>query len=83
MNADQLLAYAETLRSYAQHSGHDLNAANLFVHKMLVQAIRGQAAAPPPMRGSDSDSAHFTPTIGPTPAPSSAAIVNAAAREVS
>ena len=40
MNAEQFLALAETLRSYAQHSGRDLNAANLFVHTMLMRAIQ-------------------------------------------
>lgn len=40
MTADQFLAFAETLRSYAQHSGRDLNAANLFVHTQLMRAIR-------------------------------------------
>ncbi len=40
MNAEQFLSLAETLRSYAQHSGRDLNAANLFVHEMLLRAIR-------------------------------------------
>jgi hypothetical protein len=42
MNAEQFLAYAETLRSYALHSGRDLNAANLFVHTMLMRALREQ-----------------------------------------
>ncbi|HYD86972.1 MAG TPA: hypothetical protein VEA80_05830 [Vitreimonas sp.] len=40
MNAEQFLSLAETLRSYAQHSGRDLNAANLFVHEMLMRAVR-------------------------------------------
>ena len=40
MNADQFLALAEALRSYAQHSGRDLNASNLFVHGMLMRAIQ-------------------------------------------
>jgi len=39
MNADQFLALAETLRSFAQHSGRDLNAANLFVHTMLMRTL--------------------------------------------
>lgn len=43
MNAEQFLAYAETLRSYAQHSQRDLNAANFFVHTMLMQSLRAQA----------------------------------------
>lgn len=40
MNAEQFLSLAETLRSYAQHSGRDLNAANLFVHDMLMRAVQ-------------------------------------------
>jgi len=40
MNADQFLTLAEALRSYAQHSGRDLNASNLFVHDALMRAIR-------------------------------------------
>lgn len=37
MNADQFLA--DTLRAYAQHCGRDTNAANLFVHDMLMRAL--------------------------------------------
>lgn len=40
MTAEQFLALAETLRSYAQHSGRDLNASNLFVHAMLMRAVK-------------------------------------------
>lgn len=40
MNAEQFLALADTLRTYATHSGHDLNAANLFVHTILMRAIK-------------------------------------------
>lgn len=40
MTAEQFLAFAETLRSYAQHSGRDQNAAHLFVHAMLMRAVR-------------------------------------------
>lgn len=40
MNAEQFLALADTLRSFAQHSGRDLNASNLFVHEMLMRAIQ-------------------------------------------
>jgi hypothetical protein len=39
MNAEQFLALADTLRTFAQHSGRDLNASNLFVHDMLMRAI--------------------------------------------
>jgi hypothetical protein len=47
MNAEQFLALAETLRSFAQHSGRDLNAANLFVHTMLMRAIETNAIEAP------------------------------------
>lgn len=47
MNADQFLALAETLRSYAQHSSRDLNEANLFVHEMLMRAVRVDPVEPP------------------------------------
>ena len=41
MTAEQFLSLAEALRSYAQHSGRrDLNAANLFVHSVLMNAVR-------------------------------------------
>jgi len=47
MTADQFLTLADTLRSYAQHSGRDVNAANLFVHEMLIRAVRRNAVDPP------------------------------------
>jgi hypothetical protein len=47
MNADQFLALAEALRSYAQHSGRDTNASNLFVHGMLMRAIQVDRVEPP------------------------------------
>jgi hypothetical protein len=50
MNAEQFLALAETLRSYAHHSGRDTNAANLFVHGMLMRAIRTERVKPPVSR---------------------------------
>lgn len=50
MNAEQFLALADTLRTFAQHSGRDLNASNLFVHDMLMRAIEveghGEGEAP-------------------------------------
>jgi len=50
MNAEQFLALADTLRTFAQHSGRDLNASNLFVHDMLMRAIEvellGEGQAP-------------------------------------
>lgn len=50
MTAEKFLAFAETLRSYALHSGRDLNAANLFVHAMLMRAIREDAVDAPRSR---------------------------------
>lgn len=47
MNADQFLALAEALCSYAQHSGRDTNASNLFVHGMLMRAIQVDRIEPP------------------------------------
>lgn len=40
MNVDQMLNLAETLRTFAHYSGRDLNAANLFVHDMLLRTLR-------------------------------------------
>jgi len=40
MNAEQFLSLADALRSYAQHSGRDLNASNLFVHSVLMRAVQ-------------------------------------------
>jgi hypothetical protein len=40
MNAEQFITLADALRSYAQHSKGDLNASNLFVHSVLMRAIR-------------------------------------------
>ncbi len=48
MNAEQFLSLAEALRSYAHHSGRDTNAANLFVHTMLMRAIQMQTGAHEP-----------------------------------
>jgi len=40
MNAEQFLALAETLRAYALHSGRDTNDAHMFVHTVLMRAIK-------------------------------------------
>lgn len=45
MTAEQFLSLADTLRSYAQHSGRDLNAANMFVHQTLMRAVREEREA--------------------------------------
>ncbi|MBL8538184.1 MAG: hypothetical protein JNM59_12330 [Hyphomonadaceae bacterium] len=47
MTAEQFLALADTLRSYAQHSGRDLNAANLFVHETLLRTLRDERLEAP------------------------------------
>jgi hypothetical protein len=39
MNAEQILSLADRLRSHALENGEDLNASNLFVHRMLVHAL--------------------------------------------
>jgi hypothetical protein len=39
VTADQFLALADALRSYATHCGRDLNASNQFVHDTLMAAI--------------------------------------------
>jgi len=52
MNAEQIIAFADALRSHARASGRDLNAANLFVHTVLARAIKYDEApeAPPPLQ---------------------------------
>ena len=42
MNAQQLIALADSLRSHALQSGHDINASNMFVHTMLMRAITAE-----------------------------------------
>lgn len=44
MNAEQLIALADSLRAYALQSGHDVNASNLFVHTMLMRALAAEGA---------------------------------------
>jgi hypothetical protein len=47
MTAEQFLSLADALRSYAQHSGRDLNASNLFVHTMLMRSVHAGAPITP------------------------------------
>jgi hypothetical protein len=47
MTAEQFLALANALRSYAHHSGRDVNAAHMFVHAMLMRAVRYDAVEAP------------------------------------
>lgn len=44
MNAQQLIALADSLRSHALQSGHDINASNMFVHTMLMRAITAEGS---------------------------------------
>lgn len=51
MTADHIIAFADALRQTARASGRDINAANLFVHTVLVRAIKHEdlgVTAPPP-----------------------------------
>jgi hypothetical protein len=59
MKADQILAFADSMRAYARESGRDLNAANLFVHAMLVRALVGEddRELPSDQRYEDADAA--------------------------
>lgn len=50
MSAEQFLILAETLRTYAHHSGRDRNAAHLFVHAMLMRAVCNDPVDPPKPR---------------------------------
>jgi len=47
MTADHIIALAESLRTHARASGRDLNAANLFVHTVLMRAIKYDGAPAP------------------------------------
>lgn len=44
MNAEQILSLADRLRNHALEHGQDLNASNLFVHRMLTHALSGSGA---------------------------------------
>lgn len=59
MKADQILAFAESMRAYARESGRGLNAATLFVHAMLARALVGEdaKALPNDRRYEDADAA--------------------------
>jgi hypothetical protein len=45
MNAEEILAFADTLRAYALESSDDLNAANLFTHAMLMRKLLAERQA--------------------------------------
>lgn len=46
MTAEHIIALAASLRTHAQASGRDLNAANLFVHTVLMRALRYDSGLP-------------------------------------
>lgn len=46
MHAEDIIAFTEAMRSYALESGRDLNAANLFAHRMLVRALSAEQRTP-------------------------------------
>jgi hypothetical protein len=48
MTADHILTLAASLRTHARASGRDINAANLFVHTVLMRAIKFDGAKEPP-----------------------------------
>jgi hypothetical protein len=43
MTAEDVLAFADSLRRYALKNERDLNAANLLVHTVLTRTIRAEA----------------------------------------
>ncbi|MFT3727519.1 MAG: hypothetical protein QM759_06840 [Terricaulis sp.] len=45
MNAEEVLAFADTLRAYALESSDDLNAANLFTHAMMMRKFLAERQA--------------------------------------
>jgi hypothetical protein len=47
MDADHIIALAQSLRMHARNSGRDLNAANLFVHTVLMRAMKFDGDQPP------------------------------------
>ena len=55
MNAEQLIALADSLRSHALQSGHDINASNMFVHTMLMRAIAAERSGDDVDIGDDAD----------------------------
>jgi hypothetical protein len=44
MDAEEIIAFADAVRAYAIEAGRDLNAANLFVHEVLVRALKAERA---------------------------------------
>lgn len=45
MNAEEIIAFADAMRAYAQEDGRDLNAASLFAHEVLVRALKAERLA--------------------------------------
>lgn len=48
MKADQLIAFADSLRIYARSAGYDVNEASLFVHELLLRAYARMPTNMPP-----------------------------------
>lgn len=46
MDATEVLSLAAAFRAYALESGHDLNAANLFTHTMLMRSLAAEQMHP-------------------------------------
>jgi hypothetical protein len=44
VTAEQFLALADALRTYALHCGRDLNASNQFAHETLIRAVRADGS---------------------------------------
>jgi hypothetical protein len=42
MDADEIIAFADAVRCYALEAGRDINNANLFVHEVLVRALKAE-----------------------------------------
>lgn len=47
MDAAEVITLADAMRSYALDLGMDLNAANLFTHRMLVRSLRAERSGEP------------------------------------
>ncbi len=45
MDAEEIIAVADAMQAYARESGRDLNAANLFVHEILMRALNAERQA--------------------------------------
>jgi hypothetical protein len=57
MTAEEVLAFADALRTYALKNERDLNAANLRVHIVLTRTLRAEAAANHPLEAKELEAA--------------------------